>query len=299
MTIEEVQLQDAPVIVSYLEETHFDDLFEMTVEEVNDIVNPYTGASLLSQRQEELPINPWTGSEMESVLASATVEPVAIEEEETEVVEITKQFDQAAAYARFKKYYSQLEAANKVLAQHALICTGADGHKKVTAAFTEEDFDLVSMQTFEAVLQTELGQKIASELELSTEEEQQLIEFTAQASDEILGTETLKLLQELTTYEDFSWSDGQASRLIIEQANAQHIHSTACGHGGGFTMESSSYNVPSGVYGPVFDTDNHEHHNKLVTCKECNHKMIAHVHGSEGPTCPRCRKGKMKVATKR
>ena len=287
-----------------------DDLFDMTVDAVVQtnfvletadatsapLINPFTGESVIAQlslSSVQIPINPWIVNIVESVQ----------EKFPTEIVEAPKKLDQEAAYATFKKYYNQIESANKILAQHALVCNGDDGHKKPEVALTNETFSFIQNQTFDSIMSTDIGKKIAAAEELTIDEEKQLIEMSAKQSDEILGTDTLSVIQKLSEYEDFSWEDGDASRLIVEQANAGHTHSAECGHGGGPDITGLSYKQSFGFEssGRLFSAMNsgHEHHNKLVVCPHCSFKKVAHVHGSEGPKCGRCGKGKMKVSSKR
>lgn len=325
MTLEEIVNADIPVAESspvFINSGDSEDVsFFMTLEEIDKVsnsteerqvleVNPFTGENTIAsstfrqpfkdrigsfskRKDTSLPQNPFTGREVSGVSAKSV--PVGFVEE--------PKLDRTRAMSTFKQFYSQIESANKVLAQHALVCTGENDHVTSKIPINKTTLSMVREKAFERVMNTDLGKKMAAQEMLSVAEERELSELTAQVSDEILGTETLKVVRELNSYEDFSWQDGQASRLMIELANGDHVHGANCSHGdpGGIPV---SVNLPS-VSSPslsrsasLFDSDNHANHNKLVVCKNCTHKQIAHVHGKEGPTCPRCKKGKMQIAKK-
>lgn len=265
-----------------------------------ETINPFTGEQIIQQSTRHtplLPVNPFTAK---------AVSPVRTAKKVTEA-STPIDTERAAAMQVFKKFFNTAREAGKAYeAQHMLVCTGKDGHTYVNIGNKQSIIsdEKVEEKLMQSVMQNgTLYKKLTSKEPITVETEKELLTMAAKISDEVMGTAVsdyiIQAVDNLFEYEEFSLSNAESFRLIADQALSQHIHSAACGHGMQMGQTATFAEPSFAAFAPAYEVDSHADHNKLVVCENCPHQMVAHVHGDKGPTCPRCRKGPMKVAKKR
>ncbi len=291
-------LQDFEVVALPVE------LMQKTYESSRVVINPFTGLDVIDQQTTQttvFPMNPFTAMEVPAATAS-----VAVVREENE----SNQDERTAAMQVFKKYFNTARAAGKAYdARHRMVCTGKDGHTftefvNIEPTISEDVVEEILLQ--KVIGNANLYEKLTSKEPITAEVEKEILSMAAVATDEVMGTSVsdyiIKAVEDLSEYEDFQFEDPETYALIVEQALSNHIHSAECGHGGP-DISGLAYNPSFGFEGSggVFRTMNsgHEHHNKLVVCPHCAFKKVAHVHGSKGPQCARCGKGRMVISEKK